>query len=574
MLNNRYVLFFLLVVIILVSISLVISKLTYQAVYQKAQINLQTESNRVENALSSIFYEVESLMIYTGTRIAKENIDDPQLIWKHIREVLGKRESIQKAWDWPSFGWLNQQNKMIVNRMYGVILYPYDLSMRKYTKTTREIPWKLHFDPPSFGIPTNHWALVGGIGIQDEKNKFLGILAVDFKIADLRERIKQALANQKVEFAIFDASQNIVIHTSTDLDFSVLENYFPLILKNNRDPSYEALIEDRTALLAMAYISHFSTYPFTIVTYIKNEVLTEEWIQIMTVQIFEIVGIGIFCLLLLYFFWKRICKKNQELDLAKENLEYVDSLAKSSDAAKEEFLRCTNYELMVPLNIIINHVDTLLKNLNHKIDTELVLKRQIELLEEILNHALAFKNLTNNVLDITEINIKKIIEECVIIHSKSAFDKSITISIHIEENIPPLQADELKIKQVFVGLLSRAIKYSLPKGSIRIIGTQEIKEGKWYIKIIIQDTGLGLSDETISNISERLDCIEKKDLTEMDFASIERIVHMHQGISSMESTPGKGTSITLLFPINGSLIVEQNQFKKNKKKRILPFSCT
>lgn len=546
--------------------------MTYQAVLQKAEINLQTEASRIDSALSSIFYEVESLMIYTGKRIAWDKVeDDPHLIWKYLQDALGRRGAT-KAWDWPSFGWLNPQNQLIVNRVFGVLSSPYDLSIRNYAKAAREIPWKLHFDPPTYGIPTNHFALVGGIGIEDEKNQLLGILGVDFKIADLRERIAQGLANSKVDFAVFDIHKNVVIHSTTNLDFSAFENFFEKILENNQNQSYGALIEDQEDLLAIAYFSHLSSYPFTVVTYIKNEVLNEEWMQLMTIHMLEVMGIGILCLLLLYFCWKRIYKKNQELNSAKQNLEYIISLAKSSDAAKEEFLQRTNCELMVPLNVIINHVETLLKNLDHKMDTELVWERQVELLEEILNHASAFKNLTNNVLELSEVNIKKILEECVTIHSKSAFDKSISISIHVDENIPKLQADELKIKQVFVGLLSRAINYSLPKGRIKILGNQEIKDGKWYIKIIIQDEGLGLSDEMISNISERLDSLCQQDQTEMDFASIERIVHMHQGICTMESSPGKGTSILLFFPIHSLNGFEKTRYQKKKKKRILPFS--
>lgn len=574
LLKNSYLLFSLLVILILAGISLIISRMTHQAIFQEAYKNLQTESNRIGDALSSIFSEVQTLMVFTGKRISRDNAQDYQLVWKQIHEVLGRRPPYSKSWDLPSFGWLNSENQLVVSSLHGIILNPHDLSMRRYTKEGRQLPWKLHFAPPAYGIPMNRWALTGGIGITDETGKFLGVLALSFDIADLTARIKQVLANTSMEFAVFDLEQNLIITSAADYNFSVFENAFFPFLEKNQQQSFEVVAKNKKDILAMANITPLSDYPFSIITYIENEILEREWMHIMTIHLIEVIGIGIFYLLLLYFLWKRICRKNKELDQTKKNLEDVLLLAKSSDAAKEEFLRCINNEPMVPLNAIVNHVDALLKNLNHKMDTELAWERQVELLEEILNHGLAFKNLTNNILDIKKIDLKKVLEECVIIQSKSAFDKSIKITLEVSDNVSTMHADELKIKQMLVGWLSRAIKYSPPKGTIQIQVTEEAREEKLYIKIIVKDEGFGLSDEMISRLSERLESLhETIDPTEMDFVSIERLVHMHQGFCTMQSQPGRGTTITLFLPAH-PLPVERKQLSAFKRRKILPFSTT
>lgn len=565
--KSSYILFSFLVAGIMVSISFVISKMTYHSVRQEAEMNLQFESNRIGNALSFMISEIETLMIYTGKRIAKEEVNDLKTIWNQINDVFGRKESQQRPWDWPNIGWLNSKNQLVINHAYGISL-PYDLSFRKYSLAAQKTPWKLHFDPPAYGIPTNSWDLNSGVGVKDDSGAFLGTLVIGFNIADLTARLTQVLVNQQIEFAIFDREHHLITHSSSDKTFSSHEDFFHFIL--NQDA--KKIDEGEGDIIA--YVSPLSDYPFIVIAYIKKEILIAEWISIMTLHTIEVAGIGFFCLLLLYSFWKRLYKKNKELDETKKNLEHVLLLAKSSDAAKEDFLRCINHELALPLNAIVNHADTLLKNINHAMDTHLVFERQIELLEDIINHALAFKDLTNNVLQLTELDIEKVIEECVTIHSKSAFNKSIRIFIQMAENIRKLRMDELKIKQVFVGLLSRAIKYSLPGGKIEIRGSQEIKKGIPHVKIIIKDEGFGLSDEMLSKMAERLDGLhEKRDHIEMDFVAIERIIRMHKGTCTMESRPGRGTSIIILFPTLDLNETERNYFNKKRKKRILPFSC-
>jgi signal transduction histidine kinase len=560
--KSSYILFSFFVAVIMACISLIISEMTYHALRQEAEMNLQFEANRIENALSTIIYEIETLMVYTGKRIAKEDPANLIMIWNHINDVFGRKASQQRAWDWPNIAWVNKHHQQVVDHSYG-ISSSYDVSIRKYTLAAQKTPWQLHFDPPAYGIPNNRWKLVGGVGVEDDDGSFLGILAIGFDITDLTARIAQVLVNQQIQFAVFDREHHLISHSPSDKDFSSHEGFFHFIV--NQDG--KKIDEGSTDILA--YASFLRDYPFIVITYIKKEILTTEWIPLMTLHVIEVAGIGAFCLLLLYFFWKRLYKKNKELDKAKRNLEHVLLLAKSSDAAKEEFLRCINHELTLPLNAIVNHTDTLLKS--HITDMQLVLERQIELLEDIINHALAFKDLTNNVLQLTDLSIKKVIEECVTIHSKSTFDKSIKIFIQISDNIPKLRMDELKIKQVFVALLSRAIKYSLPGGKIEIKGTEEIKKGALYVKIVFKDEGLGLSDDMLAKIAERLDSFQEKiDQIEMDFVAVERIIHMHKGNCTMESHPGHGTSITLLFPA-----LELNEtFPKKKKKSVLPFSCS
>lgn len=564
--KNSYVAFFLLVITIMLCIGWGLSWMTYKSLVQETSVELQIEANRIEHNLASHLDEIQSLMIYVGKRIAQEDGNDSQAIWEHMQDILGASQLSKKAWDWLSFSWTNEKNQGIVHNVYGILTKnPINLSVRKYIKTAHQIPWTLHLDSPATGIPSGKWSLNGGVGIEDEKGNFVGTLAVSFDLADLTRRIKQVLTNSNIEFVVLNDKQKLVMNSTFDQS---LEPLFQTIAEKFQITMHPYHVIKNDNPIAMTYESHLSRFPLKIITYVKQEVLIREWKSLLIPHFLEILGIGLSCLLLLHIFWKRICKKNKELDVTKQKLEYVLALAKSSDAAKEEFLRCTNKEMMIPLSAIVNHIDILIKNLKHEMDIDLAWEKQIELLDEILNCALNFKNLTSNELDLGEVDLKTVIEECVIIHSKSAFEKNLIWSVDIPDGLPKLEADELKIKQIFVGLLSRAIKCSPALAKIEVIGSVQQIGREAYVKIIINDSGIRLSDELIHRISESLESMfEKANQIDIEFPSIERLVHMHQGICHIEND--KGTSITLLFPVKQPSLI-----RAEKKKNSLSFSFT
>lgn len=550
MMKNNFLFFSLFVLIIIILLSLGISWMTCKGVKKELISDLQIEANRIENGLNSLLVEIKSLLIYAGKRIAKDNHNDPQIIWKHLQEVLGPRE-LRKAWDGPSFGWANLEDRLIVTAEFGVLANGYDLSMRNYPKAARVHPWRLHLDPPVLGKPLNTWSIAGGVGVEDESGNYLGTIALGLDLNYLTLLLENALASSNVEFALFHEHGKLIIHSPSDKNFYASEPFLHSLLSQTQNPKQTYEITDQEIIFA-AYAVHLEHYPFIIITYIQSNVLYREWLRELFPHILEVGGIGILSLLILFLFWKAVLKKNRKLDVTKRNLENMLALARASDAAKEDFLRSTNQEMMVPLTAIKNHIDTLLKNLKHETETDFVQEKETKLLDEILEHALDFKNLTNHVLDITDVDLKEIIEACVIIHAKAAYEKEVTFVINIDDNLPKLQGDELKIKQIFVSFLGSAIKFSLPNEKIFIYGSQQLINDKNYIKIFIQENGFWFFEDSIQSVNDETLKIYRDNHLEMNYETIERLVHMHRGTCRVENFPGKGTHVTLLFPLHFS----------------------
>lgn len=552
--KNNYFVFSLLVVVIVIFISAIMAVMTYSTVIQETQLELQLSAQRVEHSLSSFFDEIQSLMLYVGKRIANSETKDSHVIWEQMKDVLGRRKWPQKQWAWPAFAWLDSEDQFRVESNYGIITTHFDFSysIRKYVKASRENPWMLNFvDSPGADIPAYNMALFGGLGVIDRQGNYMGTLNVGFDLSELAQRIHMALEIPAIEFVMYNKKRALILSSIPDNVLSAMEHYFfPIVGKTQLTGQDEELLNGwKDSFLTMAYARKISGYPFTVITYMQPSMFMKKYYDALILHLLEIAGMGLFCLLLLHFFWKRIRKKNLELKETKNKLERTLSLAKASDDAKEEFLRCTNNELMIPLNGMTNNVSTLLKNLKSETDVELVTDKQIALLDGILDYALDFKNLTNNIVDLKEVDLQSIIEECTIIVSKAAFEKSIAFEIKIDPDLPKLKADTVKIKQIFVGLFTRAIRYSSQKQKIEISASKEAKEGRAFVRVTIRDGGFGLSDEMIDNLEQNLNGVHEKDYMEMKFTEAERLMELHHGMFASMPHPGKGTVVTLFFPL-------------------------
>ncbi|MBA3239123.1 MAG: sensor histidine kinase [Parachlamydiaceae bacterium] len=551
--KSSFFTFSLIVVTIVLIISFIMAVISYFNAIEDSKKDVYLSATRIDYSLSTFFDEIQPLMLYVGKRIASNEEKDIPTIWRLMKDVLSRTKNTHSQWAWPAFAWLNSENQFGVESNYGIISTHFDYSMlRKYVKASRENPWELHFvDSPLLDIPANYLSLQGGLGVVDSQGNYLGTLNVSFDINELVYRIRQAAEMPSIEFVLYNADSTVILSSLPAEELSSMQNTF-VSLVGEIQLTYldEGLFKKWGFPFSnIAYAKKISGYPFTIITFIRSPTFIGKYFNALYPHFLEIFGMGSVCLLLLYLFWRSIRRKNQELKETKHKLENAISLARASNDAKEEFLRCTNNELMIPLNGMANNTNLLLKNLKNEIDVALVLEKQISLLEGILDHALDFKNLTNNSLDLKLIDLQSTIEECLVILSKAAFDKSIVFSINIEPSLPKLKGDIIKLKRVFVGLLIRAIKYSSNKQKIEISAVQEMKEHELQVTVVIKDHGFGLTEKMVENLETNLDHGQGKEFLEIDFPQIERLIKMHHGTVIRQSNPGKGTIFTLSFPV-------------------------
>jgi two-component system phosphate regulon sensor histidine kinase PhoR len=223
---------------------------------------------------------------------------------------------------------------------------------------------------------------------------------------------------------------------------------------------------------------------------------------------------------------------------------------KRLERVRTEFLGNVSHELRTPIFAIQGFIETLLDGAidNPRVNRNFLLKANHH--TENLNHLL------NDLIDISMIEsgemrmsfryflIKEFLEQMVSEQKHIADEKHIELIIHPIRHDLQLFGDKNKLKQVFVNLLQNAIKYT-EQGKVEVIVDEEEKFGK----IIVKDSGIGISKENISRIFERFYRVDKDRSravggTGLGLAIVKHIIEAHGSKVEVESELGKGSKFS------------------------------
>ena len=129
-----------------------------------------------------------------------------------------------------------------------------------------------------------------------------------------------------------------------------------------------------------------------------------------------------------------------------------------------------------------------------------------------------------------------------------AQETNIQIKVDVPNDMPLMEADRDKIKQVLLNLLSNALKYNRPNGSIIITGGYIESE----ISIVVQDTGVGIPEESIPHLFEKFYRVRehegKATGTGLGLSICKQIIQGHNGRIEVKSKIGVGTSFGIHLP--------------------------
>ncbi len=192
--------------------------------------------------------------------------------------------------------------------------------------------------------------------------------------------------------------------------------------------------------------------------------------------------------------------QNVELDIAKRK-------AQDANKVKSEFLANMSHELRTPLNGVIGFTRQVLKTplSDTQRDHLQTIERSAGNLLSIINDILDFSKLDAGKMVIENIpfSIRESIEETLTLLAPSAHKKNIELSLRVSPQLPDsLIGDAMRIKQVMVNLASNAIKFT-DKGSVNInVEGNVIAKNLYKIRVTVQDTGIGISEQQKNSIFE------------------------------------------------------------------------
>jgi signal transduction histidine kinase len=125
----------------------------------------------------------------------------------------------------------------------------------------------------------------------------------------------------------------------------------------------------------------------------------------------------------------------------------------------------------------------------------------------------------------------------------------LNLLLNLPVSLPTIQADQDKIKQVLINLISNAIKYTPAGGAITLAARADTKS----LIISVTDTGCGIPPENLGGLFQKFYRVpgyeQMAEGTGLGLYICKRIVEAHQGIITAQSEVGKGTTFLIRLPL-------------------------
>ncbi len=231
--------------------------------------------------------------------------------------------------------------------------------------------------------------------------------------------------------------------------------------------------------------------------------------------------------------------------------------AELASKAKSEFIANMSHELRTPLNAIIGFSDMLSTKIVTHPDKVVQYAAYIQ---QAAEHLLA---LINGILDVSKIQAGKlsvdpepitletVLSPCLLITESKAKEKNLSIESHVNDRLPLLLADPLRLKQILINLLSNATKFTPEWGRIRVDANVKSED---FAAISVTDSGPGMSPEEIDTAMSPFGQVEsgfnkRHEGTGLGLPIAFALARLHGGDLTIHSTKGAGTRVTVIIPL-------------------------
>lgn len=243
------------------------------------------------------------------------------------------------------------------------------------------------------------------------------------------------------------------------------------------------------------------------------------------------------------------------INLMNDELGRLYKELESASRHKSEFLASMSHELRTPLNAVIGFSQVLRQQMFGELN-----EKQVEYVDDILSSGQHLLNLINDILDLAKVEagrmelqptpfaLPETLRNAMAMIRERATRQDVTLAVDIDDSVGEIDADERKVKQILFNLLSNAVKFTPSGGTVTLAARTD---GRGAI-VSVRDTGVGINADEQARIFEdfyQLSPGMTQEGTGLGLALTKRLVDLHGGELTVESTPGAGSTFTVWLPL-------------------------
>jgi two-component system cell cycle sensor histidine kinase PleC len=231
--------------------------------------------------------------------------------------------------------------------------------------------------------------------------------------------------------------------------------------------------------------------------------------------------------------------------------------AEVANRAKTTFLAHMSHELRTPLSAVLGFAELIAREINGPIGNE----RYLQYARDIHTAGEHLLGVIDGILDISRVeagalelssapvDCAELIDVTTRLVREHAAKLGLTIEVSVPADLPRLQGDRRRLRQVLINLLSNAVKFTPAGGAIRVAAE---RDGGGLV-LRVGDTGIGMAAAEIGEALtpfKRLDneLTRRHDGTGLGLPLAKTLVELHDGILEIDSAPGRGTTVACRFP--------------------------
>lgn len=234
--------------------------------------------------------------------------------------------------------------------------------------------------------------------------------------------------------------------------------------------------------------------------------------------------------------------------------------AKNANEAKEEFLSNMSHDIRTPMNAIIGMTALAKKHIDEK-------TRVMDALNKIDIASSHLLGLINDILDMSRINSGKmkiaeeqfslsdLLHDTLTIIRPQIVKKNHTFTFSVGD-VPEevLCGDPMRIKQIYVNIISNAIKYTNDGGKIEVTVTEEPEKDGCTLCLSCADNGIGMSPDFLDRIFNPFERVSSSTISRVEgtglgMSIVKKLIDAMGGTIRIESELGAGTTVTVRIPL-------------------------